>query len=68
VWNIPVACDRSTADFIVSSPLFEGTYTRLVNDYSSYKKRSMGGFEHLIVAPGSDGLEMLSEFSKRDKV
>jgi methylglyoxal synthase len=26
LWNIPVACNRSTADFIFSSPLFEEDY------------------------------------------
>ncbi|PMQ01168.1 MAG: methylglyoxal synthase [Dictyoglomus sp. NZ13-RE01] len=39
VWNIPVACNRSTADFLISSPLMEGEYKRLVPDYTSYRER-----------------------------
>ena len=30
VWNVPVACNRSTADFMIASPLMSGTYARLV--------------------------------------
>lgn len=41
VWNVPVACDRATADFIVSSPLLHGEYERLVPDYEAYAKRSL---------------------------
>ncbi len=41
VWNVPVACDRSTADFIISSPLMHGEYERLVPDYEAYAKRSL---------------------------
>jgi len=33
VWNIPVACNRASADFIVSSPLMTGTYDRVVPKY-----------------------------------
>lgn len=33
VWNVPVACNRSTADFLISSPLFSADYDRLVPDY-----------------------------------
>jgi len=33
VWNIPVACNRATADFLVSSPLMETGYQRLLPDY-----------------------------------
>jgi len=34
VWNIPVACNRATADFIISSELMAEEYPRLVIDYS----------------------------------
>ena len=35
VWNIPVACNRATADFLVTSPLFDGDYHRVVPEYST---------------------------------
>ncbi|MPZ70310.1 MAG: methylglyoxal synthase [Actinobacteria bacterium] len=28
VWNLPVACNRSTADFLIASPLMSGGYLR----------------------------------------
>jgi methylglyoxal synthase len=43
VWNVPVACDRSTADFMISSPLMHGPYDRLVPDYDDYLKRHVAG-------------------------
>jgi methylglyoxal synthase len=39
VWNIPVAYTRSSADFIISSPLMKAKYSRLVPDYSEYRNR-----------------------------
>ena len=39
VWNVPVACNRASADFIVSSPLMSTVYERLVPDYSKYRSR-----------------------------
>ncbi|MFC3116950.1 methylglyoxal synthase [Cellvibrio fontiphilus] len=36
VWNIPVACNQSSADFIISSPLFCSVSTHLVPDYDAY--------------------------------
>ncbi len=39
VWNIPVATNRTTADFLISSPLMSGEYMRLLVDYDEYKER-----------------------------
>ncbi len=36
VWNIPVACNPSSADFIISSQYISEDYERLVPDYDSY--------------------------------
>ncbi|MEO7312567.1 MAG: methylglyoxal synthase [Chitinophagaceae bacterium] len=38
-WNIPNACDRSTADFLLTSPLMHDAYTVQLPDYTSYLKR-----------------------------
>ncbi len=40
-WNIPVACDRATADFLLTSPLMHQEYETLLPDYSSYTKRKI---------------------------
>ena len=39
VWNVPTACDRSTADFMISSPMMHDHYDRLVPDYDDFSKR-----------------------------
>ena len=36
VWNLPVACNESTADFMFSSPLLDNPHKRTVPDYQSY--------------------------------
>jgi len=41
VWNIPVACDRATADFIISSPLMTSGYERMLPDFDAYVKRAI---------------------------
>ena len=41
VWNIPIACNRATADFMISSPLMEEEYDRLVPDYTGYRTRKI---------------------------
>lgn len=45
VWNIPIACDRASADFIISSPLMDAAYDRLVPDYEVYRNRKVPGVE-----------------------
>ncbi|MBN9500584.1 MAG: methylglyoxal synthase [Armatimonadetes bacterium 55-13] len=39
VWNIPFACNRTSADFIISSPLMGKDYARLVPDFEAYRTR-----------------------------
>lgn len=41
VWNIPIACNRASADFMISSPLMDGEYDRLVPDYDEYRNRKL---------------------------
>ena len=41
VWNIPIACNRTSADFMISSPLMDGEYDRLVPDYEGYRTRKI---------------------------
>ncbi len=41
VWNIPIACNRASADFMISSPLMDGEYHRLVPDYAEYRARQI---------------------------
>jgi methylglyoxal synthase len=39
VWNIPIACNRTSADFLISSPLMDKLYTRELPDYEAYRQR-----------------------------
>ena len=41
VWNIPMACDRSTADFIITSPFMYEDYEAIIPDYTGYLKRNI---------------------------
>jgi methylglyoxal synthase len=41
VWNIPVACNRASADFMISSPLMSGAYERRLPDYEAYTERDV---------------------------
>ena len=41
LYNIPVACNRSTADFIISSELFKMDYKIVSTDYSWYTNRKI---------------------------
>lgn len=41
LYNIPMACNRSSADFIISSPLLGEEYTVADYDYSDYLNREI---------------------------
>jgi methylglyoxal synthase len=41
LYNIPTACNKSTADFIVSSSLFNDDYKPIMKDYSNYLAREI---------------------------
>lgn len=41
VWNIPVASDRASSDFLMTSPLMNIEYSAEIPDYSSYIKRKL---------------------------
>ncbi len=39
VWNIPIACNRASADFMFSSQLMSEEYSRRLPDYEAYMQR-----------------------------
>ena len=41
LYNIPTACNRSTADFMISSPLLDAEYQPTLKDYSRYIGRTV---------------------------
>jgi methylglyoxal synthase len=45
VWNVPIACNRASADFIFSSPLMQEAYDRPVEDLSDYQDREVSTIE-----------------------
>ncbi len=52
VWNIPIACNRASADFMISSPLMDSEYHRLVPDYDEYRSRKIDRGESANHDPG----------------
>ena len=43
VWNIPIACNRASADFMFSSPLIFEEYQRRLPNYEEYRNRQTAG-------------------------
>ena len=41
VWIIPIACNRGSADLMVSSPLLESSYERTQPDYATHLERPL---------------------------
>ncbi len=49
VWNVPVACNRATADLLIASPLMlDDTYERTVPSFESHTSR-------VVLAPDENG-------------
>ena len=41
LYNVPIACNRATADFIMSSPLMDERYAPVKKDFEAYIKRDV---------------------------
>lgn len=41
LYNLPTACNRSSADYMISSTLMQTDYKPAVNDFSAYTKRKI---------------------------
>ena len=41
LYNIATACNRATADFLISSPLINQSYERELKDYGAYIRREI---------------------------
>lgn len=41
LYNVPIANNRATADFLISSPLFKTDYRPVLKDYSAYIHRQV---------------------------
>jgi methylglyoxal synthase len=63
VWNIPIACNRTSADFIISSQLMSQSYTRLIVDYEAYRKRDL---PPAFIPQHSDGKKQGSNSKKEE--
>ncbi len=62
VWNIPAACNRATADFLISSTLMTGEYDRWITDYQSYRERQVAK----LIAEGPEVTASQGEGSQSD--
>ena len=61
VWNIPVACNRASADFIFSSPLMGEEYSRRLPDYDDYTAARRANQKDLLsgsATPPEDTLDL----------
>lgn len=52
LWNIPVATNRSSADFLFTSPLMTQPYARIVPDYETYQQQRERRLEEELEAEG----------------
>ena len=45
MWNIQVACNRASADFMISSPLMTSAYERILPDFEFHRTRFHQGLD-----------------------
>ncbi|MDA8241736.1 MAG: methylglyoxal synthase [Nitrospiraceae bacterium] len=45
VYNIPIACNRATADFVISSHLTQEPYERIVEDYEALQRQRVAAMQ-----------------------
>ena len=45
VYNIPIACNRASADFVISSHLMHERYERMVEDFESMQRQRMSDLQ-----------------------
>ncbi|MGW8318742.1 MAG: methylglyoxal synthase [Candidatus Promineifilaceae bacterium] len=63
LWNIPIACNRASADFMFSSRLMNEPYERILPDYEAYRERVIADVNQiesqpaLPILPAEDGSE-----------
>jgi methylglyoxal synthase len=41
LYNLPTACNRASADYMISSNLLQSDYTPAISDFSDYKNRKI---------------------------
>lgn len=39
VWNLPIACNLASADYMIASPHFSGNYARILPEFDKYRER-----------------------------
>jgi methylglyoxal synthase len=54
VWNVPVACNRASADFIIASPLMGQEYERFVPDYGGVPIDVGGSIDYPVSTDSAD--------------
>jgi methylglyoxal synthase len=66
VWNIPVACNRASADYMISSPLLSSAYERQHPEYEAYRNRMVkvaDAANDALPAVAPSGLDVGPEFT-----
>ena len=60
VWNVAVACNRATADYLISSPLFVNRYEAAVPTFEDHARRPLPGPDAIRTAPSQpiDGVPL----------